>query len=197
MIAADPQQAAPKKFPFETYGPFPIGSDLDLTSRLDANDFWDNIDEMHPGLRSAIGVYIFAVQPTKKSKLIPWYVGKTERGSFERRFRNHRLLFDKLLSRNGKQHLFLIARIKPGGKTFMKPRKKVPSIDILETMLIERSIDVNGNLYNESKVVHVKGLIVPGFKGKTAGKPKSSAQELKRMLYTKVSAEGALDVSFG
>jgi hypothetical protein len=53
---------------------------------------------------------------------------------------------------------------------------------ILETMLIERCLDINPKLFNASKTKYVKGLVVPGFRGRPKGKPNDSALQLKRML---------------
>jgi hypothetical protein len=65
----------------------------------------------------------------------------------------------------------------------MKSRKtRLRANDVLETMLIERSLEVNPHLLNANKVVIVKGLVVPGFKHDRAGKPNSSAQGLRLVL---------------
>ena len=173
--------AATRKFAYQTFGPFKLTSRDDLSSQLIANDFWDELDDRHPELRSAIGIYLFAIQATKKSALTPWYVGKTE-DSFERRFRGHKELFEKLLNKNGSVVLFLIARNRGRSKRFMGVRKVLESNDVLETMLIERCLDLNPKLFNASKTRYVKGLVVPGFRGKPKGKPNDSARQLKQML---------------
>jgi hypothetical protein len=72
----------------------------------------------------------------------------------------------------------------------MKSRKRdLKSNDVLETMLIERSLEVNRELLNANKVVIVKGLVVPGFKKDGAGKLSSSAQTLRLVLSSRKSKE--------
>jgi len=181
MTEAILEETATAKFVYQTFGPFKLTSRDDLSSQTIAGDFWDELDDKHPGLRAAIGVYLFAVQATKKSALTPWYVGKTE-DSFERRFRNHRKLFEKLLNKNGSVVLFLMARSRRHSKKFMGARKDLPSNDVLETMLIERCLHLNPKLFNEDKTRYVKGLVVPGFRGKPRGKPNDSARQMKQML---------------
>ena len=169
-----------RKFPYETFGPFPF-SEGDLSSPTSMNAFWNDLDVKHPGLRSAIGVYIFAVQATKRSTLKPWYVGKTDKG-FEGRIRSHKKLFAKVLNKNGHAAFFLIARLNTSSTKYMGPRKLLPSNEILETMLIERCLETNSKLFNAKKINYVRGLTVPGFKGKTKGKPKNAAKHLGHML---------------
>jgi hypothetical protein len=169
------------KFEYQTFGPFLIASNQDLSSIAIANDFWDEVEETHPGLRSAIGVYVFVKHATKKSFLVPWYVGKTEKG-FEKRFRQHKKLFAKLLQRNGRTAVFLIARIRRNSPKFMGQRKTLPSNEILETMLIERCLHLNAKLYNASKVKFVKGLVVPGFINQASGKPNLAARQFRSVL---------------
>jgi hypothetical protein len=181
MTEAILEGAVTPKFVYQTFGPFKLTSRDDLSSQPIANDFWDELDDKHPGLRSAIGIYIFSVQATKRSALTPWYVGKTE-DSFERRFRGHRKLFEKLLNKNGSAVLFLIAKSRRHSKEFMGVRKVLESNDVLETMLIERCLDLNPKLFNASKTKYVKGLVVPGFRGKPKGRPDYPARQLKQML---------------
>src|ERR1017187_3987026 len=120
--------AVTANFVYQTFGPFKLTSRDDLSSQTIAGDFWDELDDKHAGLRSAIGIYLFAVRATKKSPLTPWYVGKTE-DSFERRFRGHKKLFEKLLNKNGTVALFLIARNRGRSKEFMGVRKDLKSND--------------------------------------------------------------------
>ena len=181
MTEIDVEETPITKFEYLTFGPFHLGAEDDLSSLLIADDFWDEIEEKYPGLRAAIGVYIFSVKSTKRSSLTPWYVGKTDRG-FERRFHQHKTLFSKLLVKTGSTSVFLIPRLKRGSAQFMKQRKKLTSNDVLETVLIERCLELNPMLLNDSKVKYVRGLVVPGFKGAIAGKPKAPAKQLRAML---------------
>jgi hypothetical protein len=177
-----------RTFPYETYGPFPIASLDDLSSRALSSNFWDDLDEKYPGVSSAIGVYIFAIRSQRTSPFRPWYVGKTDRG-FQRRFHNQGSLFRKLMDKNGEAFVFLIARRNQTSTEFMGSRKGLGSNNVLETMLIERCLEVNPKLLNANKVNYVRGLVVPGFKGKTVGKPKSSARQLRTMIKLSVSKE--------
>jgi hypothetical protein len=187
------EDSALTKYEYRTFGPFPLSSTDDLSSTSIAKKFWDGVDKKHDKLLSAaIGVYVFAVKATKKSAYMPWYVGLTHKG-FKRRFGNHKRLFAKLLSKRGRLSVFLIARIDRDSTEFMKSRKYVKSSDILETMLIERCVELNPQLFNALKVKHVKGLVVPGFKpglkGKKVGAPRASAREFSLLLNGKPSEE--------
>jgi hypothetical protein len=181
MTNSDIGARAEPRYAYKTFGPLRLGSGVDLSYLPIANDFWNDIDETHPGARSATGVYIFVVKASKRSRLKPWYVGMTDI-TFENRFHNHTTLFGKLAGKKGNVSVFLIARLKPGSKSLIAGPKKSESNDILETMLIERCLDLNPKLFNASKVKHVKGLLVPGFKGKKVGKPKAASRQLDFML---------------
>jgi hypothetical protein len=173
---------AEPRYAYKTFGPLRLGAGVDLSYLPIANDFWNDIDETYPGVRSATGVYIFVVQASKRSRLKPWYVGMTDI-TFENRFHNHTTLFGKLAEKKGKVAVFLIARLKPRSKSLIVGPKKSESNDTLETMLIERCLDLNSKLFNASKVKYVKGLLVPGFKGRKVGKPKAGARQLDFMLH--------------
>ncbi len=188
MIDSDIEASPGPRYAYKTFGPLRLDEGVNLSDRPIADDFWNEIDERHPGVRSATGVYIFVVQASKRSRLRPWYVGMTDR-AFESRFHSHNALFDKLASKRGKVAVFLIARLRPGSKSLFVGIKESKSNDILETMLIERCLDLNPKLFNASKVKHVKGLLVPGFKGKKVGKPKAAARQLDYMLCKKKPKE--------
>lgn len=169
---------------FLTFGPFELKEILP-----DAIDnLFLEIKAAREGLPEAIGVYIFAKR-SGRGKLIPIYVGKTDRG-FGRRIRHHldHDRFDGGLSEGDRLNIFLIA-----GATSSKKLKKVTpkmrdrkygmkSIDALEFALIGSCIELNPKLMNKSERRFHGTLHVPGYWNSPAYERDASAKKLAAML---------------
>jgi hypothetical protein len=149
---------------YETYGPFSLaGENADHLGRP-SSDFWEFVEDRHPGISTAIGVYVIAVRKSK-AKSLPWYVGMTERG-FEGRLSQHRTTFAKIAiaSNGGTQELYLLARRKLQADGFIKVSKnKRPGVHFLERRLVDTCLKRNPELLNGQLVNHLKHTVVPGY----------------------------------
>ena len=175
-------------FIYETYGPFPIERDGNKFRKAAFAKLWADLAEEHPHLHTAIGIYILAVRSKKGAPLKPWYVGKTDKQSFKKRFDQQLARFSDVLdlARNGTPCALLLARLTPNRRGFMKARSKaLASNDDLETMMIASCLRQNENLINASKIKHAKGLVVPGYMNNEPGSMTSAASELNRMVKVK------------
>lgn len=175
-------------FIYETYGPFSLERDGNKFRKEALSKLWEDLDADHPGLSGAIGVYVLAVRAKKDSALKPWYVGKTDRQSFKKRFNQQLPRFSDVLdyAKYGTPHVFLLARLTPNRKDFKRPTSKVlTSNDELETMLIASCLKQNERLVNAMKVKHAKEIVVPGYMNNAQGKLTGSASELNRMMKAK------------
>jgi hypothetical protein len=192
-----------KKFRFETYGPYPFERGAGLVTKSELETFCNSLRTIQIGksnLARAMGVYIFGLSRGRK-RIIPWYVGKTDKG-FARRFGEHHAGRGENLFRRidkklppGTLQVFLLARITPNGK-FMKVKKlsakaktrgrikpkSLKSIDRLEFLLIGRALAKNPNLLNESQTIFHKEFHVPGFVDRENPSTSNAASALRRML---------------
>lgn len=177
-------------FIYETYGPFPIERDGNKFRKSAFTKLWKEIEipDSHHGLSTAIGVYVLAVRAKEGAALKPWYVGKTDSQGFKKRFTQQVGHFGDVLdnAKNGVPHVFLIARLTPNRKAFMKPRSNaLGSNDELETMMIASCLKQNKRLINARKVKSAKGIVVPGYMNNPAGNLTNAATELNRMVKAK------------
>jgi hypothetical protein len=173
---------------YETYGPFEIKRDGNKLRKEALIEFWKKIDKDYPGLSDAVGVYIFAVKASRRSKSKPWYVGKTDKQGFKRRFKQQLNRFSDVFdsAKNGTPQIFLLARLTPRRRSFMKARSTtMGSNDALESMLIGSCISQNKKLINANKVKHLRELRVPGYLHNGQGKLTKAASELNRMVKAK------------
>jgi hypothetical protein len=118
-------------------------------------------------------------------ELTPWYVGRTDKQSFKKRFNQQDLHFRQVLERAKKGHLqvFLFAFMAPGGTRLRRPTKtKISHNEWLESMLIGSALSRNKALVNASKVDYLKTLVVPGYLNTPKGKLVKSAVALQRMF---------------
>ena len=166
---------------YETYGPFSLnGDNADYIGRP-SSDFWEEVENEHPGLSTAIGVYIIAVR--QKSGSIPWYVGMTENG-FESRLYQHRRTFLAIAQKSGSGNaeIYFIARRKLKQDGFMKAGgTKRPGIGSLETRLIETCLKRNEHLHNDRKIRSLRDTVVPGYMN-DKGKRSPSASSLNALI---------------
>jgi hypothetical protein len=163
---------------FQTYGPLEFND----WSPEGVRAFYAELTKQHPRLESAIGVYVMAVK--KGKKLVPYYVGKTDRRSFGHRLREHfdGEMLDALFHQFGKVYFFLIARVTRAGGMKKPSGKKSNSIDHLEYQLIGTSLLKNPDLLNEKlKQTHMK-LRVPGYINRDTKTENRSAKLFAEML---------------
>jgi hypothetical protein len=171
---------------FEPYGPFKLprtDGEIDCSRR---NSFWNSIEPKHPSLRGAVGCYIFALKAGQGYR--PWYVGKTDKQSFERETWNDRNLlnYGRIIRKHkGLPMLFFIAKLTPQGR-FQKPtkRKKIGAVVKLEEMLIATCLQRNSELLNKRTIRYQINLQVPGYFNETPGKRSKNAGALAKLLRT-------------
>lgn len=169
---------------FLTFGPF----ELKEISPHAIDKLFDEIKATQERLPEAIGVYIFAKR-SGRDKLIPLYVGKTDRG-FGGRIRNHldAAIFDGSLSQGDRLNIFLIARatspkkLKRVTPKMRASKKGMKSINELEFALIGSCIELNPKLINKSESRFHRTLHVPGYLNSPAHERDASAKKLAAML---------------
>jgi hypothetical protein len=172
-------------FAYETYGPFDLDRDGNKLRRAALTKFWKERAKDAPLLNNAIGVYIVGVRASKSSSIKPWYVGKTDKQGFKKRFYQQIGRFSDVLdfAKNGEVKIFLIARYQARRPLPMKPRSApVKANDELETLMIASCLKKNSRLINASKVKHQKEIQVPGYMNERVGKRSSAATELNRTV---------------
>jgi hypothetical protein len=171
---------------YETFGPYDLERDGHRLASGALNRFWALREEdSRIGLSDAVGVYVYVIKSDASEELTPWYVGRTDKQSFKKRFRQQDLHFRQVLEKATEGHLqvFLFPFMAPGGKRFRKPtRTKISHNEWLESMLIGSALSRNKALVNASKVKFLRTLVVPGYLNTPKGKLAESAVALKRML---------------
>jgi hypothetical protein len=171
---------------YDTFGPFELEREGGQVPPEALASFWKNRKtDSVKGLDGAVGVYIFCVQAKKVADLKPWYVGRTDKQGFKKRFSQQHLHFRQVLdkAKNGTLQIYLIALKAPGNKRLRKPTtNKITANNWLESMLITSCLDRNKQLINASKVKHLKTLVVPGYLNNKVGKLSLSAASLKKTL---------------
>jgi len=153
--------------------------------RIDfSKDFWKTcVGKEDHDLPSACGCYMFALE--NGGNFVPWYVGKTEKLSFqvECSSKNHFFNSEITYEHNGTPYLFLIPRLTASGKKFSKPTKgKLPDVDALETMLIGMALKKNKHLLNVKKTALLREIKVPGIINSSQARPTSSESALRNAL---------------
>jgi hypothetical protein len=169
---------------FLTFGPF----ELKEISAYAIDKLFVEIKAAKEGLDVAIGVYIFA-RRSDRGKLIPLYVGKTNRG-FGGRFIDHFEAgrFDGSLSKGDRLNIFLIAlatspkRLKKVTSNMRDSQKGMKSIDKLEFALIGSCVELNPELINKREGRFLRTLHVPGYWNSPAHEHDASAKKLAVML---------------
>lgn len=175
---------------YRVFGPFPMRKNGSLVDKYACNDFWGNIEQQIPKLPSAVGCYIFAIGAAKgtSKRALPWYVGKTERNSFEGETWTPQKLnhYNEALNlrKRGTPHLYLIAKCTKSGR-FAKPRKGgIGDIRALENLLIGSCLSRNRKLLNVKQTKHPRGIIVPGYMNEQPGARPKPAKRLAKLLGT-------------
>lgn len=173
---------------FDTFGPFDFQTKNGGVDPSALRTFWRSVAERDALLPGAVGCYIFAMKAGHK--LTPWYVGKTEKGSFKgETCQPHKLLYYGNVIRKHKRAkpvLFLLAKRTATGK-YVKPttrHKYLGSIAALEEMLIGTCLQRNDALLNKSKTKYLKRICVPGYVNDSPTTRTKGERDLARLLKT-------------
>jgi hypothetical protein len=167
--------------PFKVSGPFPIkrSGRAIAFGKDELGAFWEQVEETE---RSACGCYVFALQ--NGDNIVPWYVGKAEKATFEDRCFDYRHLVLYSLAtkdRKGKPVLFLLSRRTPTER-FSRPGPKMRDIVFLESMLIGMALRRSPDLLNVQQTSMLKEMIVPGVINTPQGKPRIAETLLRQAL---------------
>lgn len=148
---------------YDLFGPYPLpleGARRLARDAAERREFWDNLEEVEPGLSYACGCYVVSV----RGKV--WYIGMAERQDF----RHECFTPDKILKIDDAMHggrgvafLTLIARHTSGG-SFSRPSiNGHRDVRQLELLLIGAAIERNPRLLNRSSTKVLREIVVPGF----------------------------------
>ena len=179
---------------FQAWGPFPLDPD-DLLSespqeRKDA--FWrfvsaqaDRYDTIPDDLYLAVGCYIFCIEA--RSKLVPWYVGKTNAASgfYKEILTPHKLNhYRQALEKSRGAGKIILFPLVTSTKISRASKSSGKTIDWLERMLIGMALVRNPELQNKRDTHLLKNVWVEGVFGQqTAGRPNSAAAAAKKALF--------------
>ena len=176
---------------FRTFGPFPIALDEHGNIPQSMNEFWKSVNSSHTGLSEARGCYVFGINSSGSKRILPWYVGMTNRQSFEFEcFKSHqRNHYSRAINhyRRARAHLYVIAQLAESGKFYRGTAGK--AIMFLETYLIGFALYANEDLLNKRDTKLYRELVVPGFLNSKTGNPGKPATELRRTFYFDLAAE--------
>jgi len=172
---------------YQTFGPYDLERDGHRLAKNALKTFWQLREkDSVTGLNGAIGVYVFSVVPDSGQDGIPWYVGRTDKQSFQMRLSQQDLHFRQVLenAKSGQLQVFFVALMAPSGKKFRKPTRTQGTShnEWLESALIGSSLSRNRKLVNASKVKFLKTLVVPGYLNSPKGKLSKSAAKFQDML---------------
>jgi|GEM_PF-661280 len=149
--------------------------------------FWSSVDEMHPGLSSACGIYIFGMRAG--GGFTPWYVGKCNaKSGFKRECfsREKGSKYEEFLKRpeiqRGTPVLFLLPKL--GTKLpFAKfSARHDPEIGWLEKEFIQLGILANPKLINRQSTRWVRQMVIPGVMNSPPGRHDEPTRKLRRLL---------------
>ena len=171
---------------YEVYGPFWSPRAQSEASGDNLRAFWDEIEEMVPGLPRAIGIYVFST--CHGENYTPWYVGKTNaktgfRGEiFQDHKLNHYVRANE--QKRGYPAIHLIAKIEPVRENFCRASgRSGREIDELETVIIGMALRANPNVRNSKKTWFNKTCQVPGIIGESViGRPSDAVVTLRNTL---------------
>ena len=136
---------------FNVFGGFSIerAPPLRLHGVFDKS-FWQRVSATDAYLPAACGCYVFALK--NGANILPWYVGKTERATFQREcFQATKINYynDIMIRHNGQALLFLIPRLTSAGNKYSKStRGKYRDVDFLEFMLIGLAYERNSATFS-------------------------------------------------
>ena len=158
-----------KAIVFRPYGPYVLHRDANLITGSTLKKLWNKAS----GVADGIGVYIIATR--ERDSLLPWYVGKTDKG-FQKRFYQHsrskKHIFAKISQQLPGEEIVVmfLARETERGKikSARKPSaqtktKSVATIRRLEYDILTKALDKNPELFNVSNRMYRQMLRVPGL----------------------------------
>ncbi len=191
---------------FENFGPFELPRNQ-LKSRVlheSLPEFWSKTVNSsplgRPGLSHAKGCYIFAMKAARGFK--PWYVGQTNRQSFEKEAcQDHKLAqkYNPVIERykSGTPVIFLIARMTPTRGDF-STRVSAREAKWLESHLISLAMEANTNLTNKRDHPIWAQINVPGLVNDKSRNLSQTTEHLHRLLNIKAikkSGDGRDDIA--
>lgn len=147
--------------------------------------WWRSMNVNGLEVSSAKGVYIFGIRARGSSRIIPCYVGKTEKKSFANecfsssKLHHYNSVLHEYGFRNLKPFLFLLARLTKGGRVAIGHKR---DIDFMEDYLIGLCLQQNKNLRNIRKTKFLKRIVLPGLLNPRPGHPGQAALDLRRTL---------------
>ncbi|QCB39196.1 hypothetical protein E5554_16000 [Sphingobium sp. PAMC28499] len=168
---------------YQVYGPFWSPRVEEEAKGEALRAFWDEIEEMHPGLARAVGIYVFST--CHGENYTPWYVGKTnaQAGFRGEIFQDHKLNHYVSASQRKKGYpaIHLIAKIEPVRGNFCRASARSGrEIDELETVMIGMALRANPNVQNSKKTWFNKNCSVPGIIGPSIiGRPSEAVSTLR------------------
>lgn len=172
-----------KDMEFKVHGPFDVPRVGNLIARRipDQRVLWDQVEEVAPGLSSAIGCYLFALRG------VVWYVGMAGRQSFMRECLtvHKQALFNEALQKvpNAKPKLFLLPKISSGGVFRTPSAQNHPVIESVESVLIGMAIKRNPDLLNIRGTKLLRDVNVPGVINNRQGQATAnSVKALRKAL---------------
>lgn len=148
--------------------------------------FWEQFDELLPGISDAVGCYIFSIRAGKGIR--PWYVGMAEKQSFKKEcFAPHKRLNynDCLSERKGTPVLTLLPKLTSSGRFARRSINGHRDISILENMLISACLQRNSDLLNIKSTKMLRELEVPGLINSPRGRNNQTVVEFQKLIGTK------------
>lgn len=157
---------------YDTFGPFILprpayknGNKMGTKRRkIDSENkecFWKSVNEKVPGLRDAVGCYVFALGK------VPWYVGKTEKLGFaSETWQSHKLThYANALQARKRANpvMYLIAKRTPEGRFSKASKRGHRDIGFLENLMIGAALQRNEKLLNKRDTKYLRTMHVPGF----------------------------------
>jgi hypothetical protein len=147
--------------------------------------FWKAVASKHDGLSAARGCYLFGIGSSGGPRIVPWYIGKTNKQAFDLEcFKPHqRNHYSRAINRyeRARPCLFLIAQIMANGKKFYRGRAP-GSIEFLETYLIGFGLRANKELLNKRDTKFYREVVMPGFLNSGQGHAGGPANDLRDAL---------------
>ncbi|WP_296509377.1 hypothetical protein [Rhodoferax sp.] len=139
-------------------------------------------------LLAAPGCYVFGIKSTGSKRVVPWYVGKSEKQSVFKEATNaaHLQVYNEILDTYKKGHpaLIFLPQITSSGapSKVAKGDAKKPAIEFLEDWLIAAALRSNPDLYNIKKTKMLNELWVRGLFNATQGDSNAASKALKASL---------------
>ena len=165
---------------FKVHGPFRLVTEKRYGGgrTIVRDDFWTSNDVLE-SLRSAIGVYVFAIKPPGTTLYTPCYVGQAKRPFEKEALHNDKILkYNNALAdyKRGAPYLFFLAHPKT------KPNLK--QITELEDYLIMMGFAANPYIQND-KGAKLPKWSIAGIVRSSAKHPTTSAKNIASMFVIK------------